>query len=81
MSKAGAAIRKADNVYVRFGDGNQVPAQVRGDVDREVHRHRAACGELCSIAQYGSTRSITAGVASGIAMHSWVRAQAGPPPG
>jgi S1-C subfamily serine protease len=29
-SGEGAAIRKADNVYVRFGDGNQVPAQVRG---------------------------------------------------
>jgi S1-C subfamily serine protease len=29
-SGEGAAIRKAQNVYVRFGDGNQVPAQVRG---------------------------------------------------
>jgi len=42
---------------------------------------RAACDELFSIAQYGSTRSINAGVASGIAMHAWVRAYAGPPPG
>jgi tRNA G18 (ribose-2'-O)-methylase SpoU len=42
---------------------------------------RAACSELFSIAQYGSTRSINAGVASGIAMHAWVRAHAGPPPG
>ncbi|GGJ92120.1 putative RNA methyltransferase [Pilimelia anulata] len=41
---------------------------------------RAACGELYSIAQYGSTRSINAGVASGIAMHAWVRAHAAPPP-
>jgi tRNA G18 (ribose-2'-O)-methylase SpoU len=41
---------------------------------------RAACGALFSIAQYGSTRSINAGVASGIAMHSWVRDHAGPPP-
>ncbi|MEV6602234.1 RNA methyltransferase [Actinoplanes sp. NPDC051346] len=41
---------------------------------------RAACGALFSIAQYGSTRSINAGVASGIAMHSWVRAHAEPPP-
>jgi tRNA G18 (ribose-2'-O)-methylase SpoU len=40
---------------------------------------RAACAELFSIAQYGSTRSINAGVASGIAMHSWIRAHAGPP--
>ena len=29
-SGAGAAIRKASTVYVRFGDGNQVPADVRG---------------------------------------------------
>ena len=31
-----------------------------------------------SIAQFGSTRSINAGVAAGIAMHSWVREHAGP---
>ena len=42
---------------------------------------RAACDQLFSIAQYGSTRSINAGVASGIAMHAWVRAHGGPPPG
>jgi tRNA G18 (ribose-2'-O)-methylase SpoU len=41
---------------------------------------RSACSELFSIAQYGSTRSINAGVASGIAMHAWIRAHAGPPP-
>ncbi|MGA4725847.1 TrmH family RNA methyltransferase [Micromonospora taraxaci] len=41
---------------------------------------RAACTQLYSIAQYGSTRSINAGVASGIAMHAWIRAHAGPPP-
>jgi tRNA G18 (ribose-2'-O)-methylase SpoU len=40
---------------------------------------RAACDDLYSIAQYGSTRSINAGVASGIAMHAWIRAHAGPP--
>jgi tRNA G18 (ribose-2'-O)-methylase SpoU len=33
---------------------------------------RAAAGVVCSIAQFGSTRSINAGVASGIAMHHWV---------
>jgi tRNA G18 (ribose-2'-O)-methylase SpoU len=42
---------------------------------------RAACTELFSIAQYGSTRSINAGVASGIAMHAWIRAHAQPPQG
>lgn len=41
---------------------------------------RAACDQLYSIAQYGSTRSINAGVASGIAMHAWIRAHAGVPP-
>ncbi len=39
-----------------------------------------ACDMVCSIAQYGSTRSINAGVASGIAMHAWIRQHAGPPP-
>jgi tRNA G18 (ribose-2'-O)-methylase SpoU len=33
---------------------------------------RDACERVCSIAQFGSTRSINAGVASGIAMHAWV---------
>ncbi len=32
-----------------------------------------ACVQVCSIAQFGSTRSINAGVASGIAMHEWIR--------
>ncbi len=40
----------------------------------------AAADLVCSIAQYGSTRSINAGVASGIAMHAWIREHAGPPP-
>jgi tRNA G18 (ribose-2'-O)-methylase SpoU len=34
---------------------------------------RAACAAVLSIAQFGSTRSINAGVASGIAMHAWIR--------
>jgi tRNA G18 (ribose-2'-O)-methylase SpoU len=41
---------------------------------------RAAASLVCSIAQYGSTRSINAGVASGIAMHTWIRQHAQPPP-
>jgi tRNA G18 (ribose-2'-O)-methylase SpoU len=41
---------------------------------------RLACDQVYSIAQYGSTRSINAGVASGIAMHAWVRAHAASPP-
>ncbi len=41
---------------------------------------RRAATLVCSIAQYGSTRSINAGVASGIAMHTWIRAHADPPP-
>lgn len=38
---------------------------------------REACHRICSITQYGSTRSINAGVASGIAMHEWVRRHGG----
>jgi tRNA G18 (ribose-2'-O)-methylase SpoU len=41
---------------------------------------RAALDLVCSIAQYGSTRSVNAGVAGGIAMHAWIRAHADPPP-
>ena len=37
---------------------------------------RAACTMVCSITQVGSTRSINAGVASGIAMHTWLRQHA-----
>ncbi len=37
---------------------------------------RAAAALVCSIAQYGSTRSINAGVAAGIAMHCWIRQHA-----
>ena len=40
----------------------------------------AASSMVCSIAQYGSTRSINVGVAAGIAMHSWVRQHASDPP-
>jgi tRNA G18 (ribose-2'-O)-methylase SpoU len=41
---------------------------------------RGAASAVCSIAQYGSTRSINAGVAAGIAMHTWVRQHADPRP-
>ncbi|GMQ84874.1 MAG: RNA methyltransferase [Acidimicrobiia bacterium] len=34
---------------------------------------RQASEVVCSITQFGSTRSINAGVASGIAMHEWIR--------
>ena len=34
---------------------------------------RAAADGVLSIAQFGSTRSINAGVAAGIAMHAWIR--------
>jgi tRNA G18 (ribose-2'-O)-methylase SpoU len=41
---------------------------------------RDACTLVCSITMFGSTRSINAGVASGIAMHAWVRQHAVPDP-
>jgi tRNA G18 (ribose-2'-O)-methylase SpoU len=39
------------------------------------HAHDAAALTV-SIAQFGSTRSINAGVAAGIAMHAWIREHA-----
>ncbi|MDY5784584.1 RNA methyltransferase [Corynebacterium sp.] len=36
----------------------------------------AGAAMTCSIAQFGSTRSINAGVAAGIAMHAWIRQHA-----
>ena len=35
-----------------------------------------ACDVILAITQFGSTRSVNAGVASGIAMHAWVRQHA-----
>lgn len=40
---------------------------------------RAACSATYSIAQYGSTRSINAGAAAAIAMHTWIRQHAAAP--
>lgn len=37
---------------------------------------RQASQDTLSIAQFGSTRSINAGVASGVAMHAWIRQHA-----
>jgi tRNA G18 (ribose-2'-O)-methylase SpoU len=37
----------------------------------------AACDRVLSITQFGSTRSINAGAAAAIAMHSWIRRHAG----
>jgi tRNA G18 (ribose-2'-O)-methylase SpoU len=37
---------------------------------------RAGAEITVSIAQFGSTRSINAGVAAGIAMHTWIRQHA-----
>ncbi len=38
---------------------------------------RPALRECRSIPQFGSTRSINAGVAAGIAMHTWIAQHAG----
>lgn len=40
-----------------------------------------ACAEVRDIPMFGSTRSVNAGVASGIAMHAWIRAHTRPGPG
>ena len=52
--------RKCALVFGQEGPGLSEPA-------------REACAAVYSIAQFGSTRSINAGVASGIAMHTWTR--------
>jgi len=52
--------RKCALVFGQEGPGLSEPA-------------REACAAVYSIAQFGSTRSINAGVASGIAMHTWIR--------
>lgn len=39
-------------------------------------RSRAAAERICAITMYGSTRSLNAGVASGIALHEWARTHA-----
>jgi tRNA G18 (ribose-2'-O)-methylase SpoU len=39
-----------------------------------------ACDRIVSIAQYGSTRSLNAGAAAAIAMHTWIRQHAPPSP-
>lgn len=41
----------------------------------------AACTVICEITQQGSTRSLNAGVASGIAMYAWTRSHGGEGPG
>ena len=41
---------------------------------------RQACAQILAIAQYGSTRSINVAAAAAIAMHTWVRQNADPPP-
>ena len=40
---------------------------------------RDACEAVLHIRQFGSTRSINAGVASGIAMHEWIKQHAPEP--
>ena len=48
------------------------------DVERSTPEAVAAAYLVVSIAQFGSTRSINAGVAAGIAMHAWIREHAAP---
>ena len=59
-------IEKADlprECVLVFGqEGDGLSAEIRPALDR-----------ILSIAQFGSTRSINAGVAAGIAMHAWIR--------
>ena len=51
-------------------------SSVRPGGTRPLPAAHAGCDTVCSIVQVGSTRSINAGVASGIAMHTWLRQHA-----
>ena len=51
---------------------------VRRRVAGTDRRRPAGAALTVSIAQFGSTRSINAGVAAGIAMHAWIRQHANP---
>lgn len=55
--------RRCVLVFGQEGPGLSQPVRERADL-------------VVSISQFGSTRSINAGVASGIAMHSWIRQHA-----
>ena len=54
-------------------------AAVRPGGSRPVGGRSGDTARVLSIAQFGSTRSINAGVAAGIAMHTWIRRWAPPP--
>ena len=57
-------------------EGVQLPERcllVFGQEGPGLSEEMQQCAAVYSIAQFGSTRSINAGVASGIAMHTWVR--------
>ena len=59
------------------GAAAALPAAVRSGVGRaDGGRARGGAALTVSIAQFGSTRSINAGVAAGIAMHAWIRQHA-----
>lgn len=51
-----------ESVFLFGQEGEGLSADARQSLDR-----------ILSIAQFGSTRSINAGVAAGIAMHAWIR--------
>ena len=63
-------------------EGYRLPANALLLFGQEGTGLSAAAREVapvtCSIAQFGSTRSINAGVAAGIAMHAWIRQHAVP---
>jgi tRNA G18 (ribose-2'-O)-methylase SpoU len=61
-------VRLPERVVLLFGqEGPGISSEALARADKVLH-----------ISQYGSTRSLNAGVASGIAMHRWVTQHAGP---
>jgi tRNA G18 (ribose-2'-O)-methylase SpoU len=82
---AGLAVVGIDNLPgARLLDGHPLPRRCVLLFGQEgpglSQPARDACDQVLFIAQYGSTRSINAGVASGIAMYAWIGQHAEPPP-
>ena len=81
-ARRGPAVLAVDNLPGRRAAGDAPPparlrAAVRPGGPRPVRGGPGGGRRVLSIAQYGSTRSINAGVAAGIAMHAWIRQHAG----
>ena len=78
-ARAGGGGRRQHPRRAAAGDSSlprRMCAAVRPGGPGVTHEARAGAALTVSIAQFGSTRSINAGVAAGVAMHAWIRQHA-----